>query len=98
MNPTKLVITAKELADTIGYEVSTIRWLASAHPEKLPPRFKDGTRKLLWAWTDVERWVAMRSHYAASQKVPQGSGCSTPEDCSSPDAQSLQPSHEHLAA
>lgn len=94
----KLVLTAHELAEAIGYEVSTIRWMASAHPDKLPPRFKDGTRKLLWAVSDVEKWVAMRSHYAASQKVPAGSDCSTPEDCSDHDVQSLQRDHEHLAA
>lgn len=92
------VITAKELAEIIGYEMSTVRWMASAHPEKLPPRIKDRTRRLMWALADVEKWVASRSHYATSQKVPERSGCSTPSTNEGHGDQEPQQVLEHLTA
>lgn len=58
----KLVLNAKELADAIGYEYSTVRQYASKHPELLPPRCKLPVRKLLWEVAAVEEWL--RSHRA----------------------------------
>lgn len=53
----KLVLNAKELADAIGYEYSTVRQYASKRPELLPPRCKLPVRKLLWEVEAVQEWL-----------------------------------------
>lgn len=53
----KLVLNARELAEAIGYEYSTVRQYASKHPELLPPRCKLPVKKLLWEVEAVQQWL-----------------------------------------
>lgn len=53
----KLVVDVRELAEMLSISPVTVRQYASRHPEKLPPRLKAPTRKLLWAVKDVEEWI-----------------------------------------
>lgn len=53
----KLVVNARELAQALGLEITTVHQYASKRPEMLPPRLTLPTRKLLWAVKDVEEWV-----------------------------------------
>jgi predicted DNA-binding transcriptional regulator AlpA len=65
----KLVLNARELAEAIGYEYSTVRQYASKHPELLPPRTKLPTRKLLWEVEVVKEWL--RAHREVVEQAPQ---------------------------
>lgn len=65
--PIKLTLNAKELAEAIGYEYSTVRQYASKHPELLPPRCKLPVRKLLWEVEAVQEWL--RKHRAEDDEL-----------------------------
>ena len=64
----KLVLDSKELAQALGLSVTTVRQSASRYPERLPPRLKTPSRKLLWAVKDVEEWV---ERYRSSAPKPE---------------------------
>lgn len=72
----KLVLDAKELAVALSLPVTTIQQYASKFPEKLPPRLKTPSRKLLWSIKDVEAWVDQ--HREGAAPAPEPSGCNTP--------------------
>lgn len=79
----KLLIGVTELAEALNLKESTVRYYVAKEPDKLPPQFDSGTKRLLWSVADVERWVEMRSYYKkarqSSEIVREQSGCSTPE-------------------
>lgn len=53
----KLVLDVKGLAEALSISALTVQQNASRHPERLPPRLKTPSRKLLWAVEDVQAWV-----------------------------------------
>lgn len=53
----KLVLDVVGLAEALSISPLTVRQNASRHPDRLPPRLKTPSRKLLWAVADVEAWV-----------------------------------------
>ena len=53
----KLLLDVKGLAEALSMPVVTVRQYASRHPEKLPPRLKLPSRRLLWSVKDVEDWI-----------------------------------------
>ncbi|WP_242012009.1 MerR family transcriptional regulator [Acetobacter oeni] len=50
--------TARELAEYLRYQESTIRRLASQHPDRLPPRVA-GVGRPRWNPETVRRWASM---------------------------------------
>jgi predicted DNA-binding transcriptional regulator AlpA len=62
----KLVLDAKELAVALSLPVTTIQQYASKYPEKLPPRLRTPSRKLMWSVKDVEEWVDQHRANAAT--------------------------------
>jgi predicted DNA-binding transcriptional regulator AlpA len=73
----KMVLDVKGLAEALSISPVTVQQNASRHPERLPPRLKTPTRKLLWAVKDVEEWI---ERHRASPQVPADSGCSAPAE------------------
>ena len=71
----KLVLDVKGLAQALSLSPTTVQQNASRYPERLPPRLKTPSRKLLWAVKDVEEWI---EKHRASQPAPAQSGCNTP--------------------
>jgi len=53
----KLVLDVKGLAEALSLSVTSVRQLASRHPERLPPRLSLPHKRLLWAVKDVEEWI-----------------------------------------
>ena len=55
-----------ELAAILHRSAKTIAAEVSKSPHKLPPRLMlPGSRKVLWLWSDVERWI--NEHRTSSQ-------------------------------
>lgn len=71
----KLVLDVKGLAEALSISVLTVRQNASRHPDRLPPRLKTPSKKLLWSVKDVEQWI---DSHRVSEQAPGPSGCSTP--------------------
>lgn len=71
----KLVLDVKGLAEALSISPLTVRQNASRHPDRLPPRLKTPSRKLLWSVKDVEEWI---EEHRASEPTPEQSGCNTP--------------------
>jgi len=72
----KLVLDAKELAVALSLPVTTVQQYASKYPNKLPPRLRTPSRKLMWSVKDVEAWVDQ--HREGAEQAREPSGCSTP--------------------
>jgi hypothetical protein len=53
----KLVLDVHGLAEALSLSPITVRQYASRHPDRIPPRMPNPTRKLLWAVKDVEEWI-----------------------------------------
>ena len=70
----KLVLDARELATALSLPHTTVQQYASKFPDRLPPRMRMPSRKLMWAVADVEAWV--EAHRAYAVPTPQPSGCS----------------------
>jgi len=56
----KLVLDARELATALSLPHTTVQQYASKFPDRLPPRMRMPSRKLMWAVADVEAWVESR--------------------------------------
>lgn len=65
----KLVVDAKELATALCLPISTVQQYASKFPERLPPRLKMPTRKLMWSVKDVEAWIDQ--HRSSIEPTPE---------------------------
>lgn len=50
------LLTARQLAEILGFSYSTINRYSSQHPEKLPPSIEVFGQKR-WELSDVEKWL-----------------------------------------
>ena len=64
----KLIFDTKGLAAALSLPVTTVQQYASKYPERLPPRLKTPSRKLMWSVKDVEDWI--ERHRARPSATP----------------------------